>query len=73
METKATIERRTLQRSLRVAPTAHEPKIKVVAPENPNYKISSRCLVDQPRKTEEILEVRVGGSWKDRWNGLRKN
>lgn len=50
METQALIERIILQFSLRVAPMIENPKIKVVAPENPKCEISSRELFGQPRK-----------------------
>lgn len=76
METQTQIERVSLQPSLRIARTAREPKIKVVASENPKPEISSGGLSGQPRevrnnnssmakieKTKALLETRGGGFW----------
>lgn len=86
VEIQTQIEQVSLQPSLRIARTAREPEIKVVASENPNPEISSEGLFGQPRevrnnnssvakieKTKAFLETRVGGSWNDPLNRIIRN
>lgn len=85
-ETEARIERVMFKPSLRVAPAVPEPKIKVLAPENPERETSSRVLVGQRqksknsnssfteiKKSEDFLNMRGGGDEEDTSNDPQKN